>query len=77
MKDTKARHRHQRSAVFAGFLMFGLIIFMIQLWLFVMTLEMMLAGKTEMVLSAAIVSILLCAVNVWMLIGIERLMKYR
>lgn len=77
MKDTEARRRHQRSAVFAGFLMFGLVIFMIQLWLFVMILEKILAGRTEMVLPAAIVSIVLCAVNVWMLIGTKRLMNYR
>lgn len=77
MNDPNSRRRHQRSVVFAGFVMFGLIILMIQLWLFVMVLERTLAGKTEMVIPAACLSLVLCAANVWMLVGIKRLMNYR
>lgn len=54
-----------------------MILFLIQLWLFVMVLERTLAEKTEMVIPAACLSLVLCAANVWMLVGLKRLMNYR
>ncbi|MBN8690783.1 MAG: hypothetical protein J0L72_08325 [Armatimonadetes bacterium] len=77
MNTPQFHRRRQKAVVFVGFLLFAMILFLIQLWLFVMILEKILAGRTEMVLPAAIVSIVLCAVNVWMLIGTKRLMNYR
>lgn len=77
MNTPQFQRRRQKAVVFVGFLLFALILFLIQLWLFVMVLERTLAGKTEMVIPVACLSLVLCAANVWMLVGIKRLMNYR
>ncbi len=75
MNTPQSLRRRQKSVVFVGFLLFALILFLIQLWLFVMVLENILMGRTEMVVQAAAFSFVLLAVNVWMLLGVRRLMK--
>ena len=56
-------------------MLFALILFFIQIWLFVMTLENMLAGRAGMGVPGAIASLALFATNLWMLRGVQRLMK--
>lgn len=75
MNTPQFHRRRQKSAVFVGFLLFELILFLIQLWLFVMVLENVLVGKSGMVIQAALVSLLLLGINVWMLAGVKRLLK--
>ncbi|HRF61162.1 MAG TPA: hypothetical protein PLH94_14760 [Fimbriimonadaceae bacterium] len=53
-------------------LLFNLVLILLQLWLFVSVLEGMLHGKTAMALPAALASVGLCLVNVWMLRGLSR-----
>lgn len=77
MRRREDQRRNQKSVVFTGFLLFGMILFLIQLWLFVLVLENILAGKTEMVVQATVFSFILLAVNCWMLVGINRLLKMR
>ncbi|MBA4293157.1 hypothetical protein C0431_09310 [bacterium] len=75
MNTPQFHRRRQKAVVFVGFLLFALILFLIQLWLFVMVLENILAGKTEMVIQASVLSIGLFGINIWMLAGVKRLMK--
>ena len=75
MHTPQIHRRRQQAVVFVGFLLFALILFLIQLWLVVMVLENSLAGKTDMVIQAAAVRFLLLGVNIWMLAGVKRLMK--
>lgn len=75
MSTPQFHRRRQKSAVFVGLLLFALILFLIQLWLFVMVLENMLGGKTGMAVPAAIASVGLLIVNVWMLLGVSRLTR--
>lgn len=69
------QRRRQKSVIFVGFLLFALILFMIQLWLFVMVLESLLVHKSEMVIPATIASFGLLGANLWMLKGIDRMLK--
>jgi lipopolysaccharide export LptBFGC system permease protein LptF len=71
------QRRRQKAVVLVGFLLFALILFLIQLWLFVMVLENFLAGKTDMVIQASIFSFILLGINVWMLVGVNRLLKMK
>lgn len=75
MHDPQFHRRRQKASVFVGFLLMGLILFLIQIWLFVMVLENLLAGKSEMAIPAAAASIALLAVNAWMLAGVNRLLR--
>ncbi|MBS1720355.1 MAG: hypothetical protein JST35_07915 [Armatimonadetes bacterium] len=75
MNTPQFHRRRQKAVVFVGFLLFALILFLIQLWLFVMVLENILAGKTVMVIQASAFSFLLLGINIWMLAGVKRLMK--
>jgi len=45
------------------------------LWLFVGVLESLLDGKTTMAIPAAILSLVILGVNVWMLDGVVRLTR--
>ncbi|HWD37211.1 MAG TPA: DUF6755 family protein [Fimbriimonas sp.] len=71
--STTAHRRRQRSAVFAALLLFNLVLVLLQLWLFVGVLESLQSGKSTMALPAAAVSVLILAVNVWMLRGVVKL----
>lgn len=77
LKGPEYERRRQKSVVFVGFLLFGLILFLIQLWLFVMVLENLLAGKAGMAIPAAVASLVLLSVNLWMLAGVNRVLKMR
>jgi hypothetical protein len=68
------RHR-QKSPVFAALLLFNLVLVLIQLWLFVSVLENMLAGDLKMAIPAAIASVVILGVNIWMLKGIVYMEK--
>lgn len=70
MKATDSLRRRQKAAVFAGLLLFNLVLVLIQLWLFVSVLENLLAGDEQMAIPAAVASAVILAVNVWMLRGI-------
>jgi predicted Co/Zn/Cd cation transporter (cation efflux family) len=63
----------QRSPIFIGLLLFQLVLLLIQLWLFVSALEGILDGDLAMVIPAALVSLVCLAVNIWMLVGVNRM----
>lgn len=65
--------RRQKAVVFVGMMLFQLVLFFLQLWLFVMVLENMLAGKTAMAVPAAVLSFVVLGINVWMLQGVRLL----
>jgi hypothetical protein len=69
------QRKSQKSVVFTGLLLFGLVLLIIQLWLFVSALEGILAGKTSMVVPGAVASLAILAVNVWMLVGLQRMVR--
>lgn len=69
MKGPKYFRRRQRSEVFLALLLFNLILVLLQLWLFVSVLEGLLGGHSTMAIPAAGASILILAVNVWILRG--------
>ena len=73
MKNTERYRNHQRFAVFNGFLLFSLVMLILQLWLFVSTLENLIDGKPAMAIPAAIASLVCLGVNIWMLLGVKRL----
>lgn len=56
-------------------LLFNLLLVLLQLWLFVGVLESLQGGRTAMAIPAAILSLFILGVNVWMLNGINRLTK--
>ncbi len=70
MKTTKSLRQRQKAAVFAGLLLFNLVLILIQLWLFVSVLENLLAGDAQMAIPAAVASVLILLANIWMLRGI-------
>lgn len=69
--------RRQKSVLFVALILFALILFLIQLWLFVMVFENLLAGKADMAIPAAIGSCILLGINFWMLRGVQQLMSNR
>ncbi len=70
MANTSFLRRRQKAVVFAGLLLFQLLMIFLQIWLFVMVLENLLAGRTEMVIPAAAASLVILGVNIWMLRGV-------
>lgn len=64
--------RRQRAIVFVALLMFNLVLVLLQLWLFVSVLEGLIHGRAGMAIPAAIASVGLFAVNLWMLRGLYR-----
>lgn len=77
MKTIEPLRRRQKATVFAGLLLFNLVLVLIQLWLFVSVLENLLAGNEQMAIPAAVASIVILAVNVWMLRGMLIMEKTR
>ncbi len=75
MKPTESLRRRQKATVFAGLLLFNLVLVLLQLWLFVAVLENLLAGDSQMAVPAAIASAVILLVNVWMLRGILHMEK--
>ncbi len=75
MIDPKHLRRRQKSSVFVSLLLFNLVLVLIQLWLFVSVLENLLAGQLQMALPAALASVVILFVNVWMLYGISKMEK--
>jgi hypothetical protein len=73
MKPGGDPRRGQKAPVFLSLLLFSLVLFLLQLWLFVGVFENALAKKFETAVPAAIVSVLILAVNAWMLIGVNKL----
>ncbi|CAN5434607.1 hypothetical protein BH11ARM1_BH11ARM1_03380 [soil metagenome] len=72
MKSPAYLRRRQRSSVFVALLLFELILVLLQLWLFVSSLDGILAGEPGMAVPASIISLVCLMVNTWMLIGVEK-----
>jgi len=75
MNTPEYHRRRQKAVVFVGMMLFQLLLFFTQIWLFVMVLENLLAGKTAMALPAAGLSLLVLGINLWMLKGISELSR--
>lgn len=65
----------QKSVVFAGVLLFSLLLLLVQLWLFVILLERSLGGQDSPAWPAGTCAIVLLLVQCWMLAGVQRLMR--
>ena len=65
--------RSQKSTVFVALLCFNIVLLLLQLWLFVSTLEGLIGGHSRMAIPAAIASAVIFVVNVWMLRGLNKL----
>lgn len=73
MKTPLERRRAQRSSVLVGLQFFNLVLILLQLWLFVTILEGLLGGETGAAVTAAIASVGILVVNIWILTGIYRM----
>ena len=73
MNEKLRRRHHQRFEVFNGLVLFNLVLVILQLWLFVSVLENLIDGRPQMAVPAAIASVVCLGINVWMLIGLQRL----
>lgn len=72
-RDQTARlRRRQKSAVYTGMQVFQSVLLLLQLYLFVSVLESILAGKLSTSIPAAVFSLLILVVNIWMFIGLRR-----
>jgi heme/copper-type cytochrome/quinol oxidase subunit 4 len=71
MANPEHPRKHQKSLVYVALLLFCLVLVILQLWLFVATLENLLAGRPAMALPAAIISAVILGVNIWMLVGLK------
>jgi hypothetical protein len=71
--SVQAYRRRQKAAVFVALLLFNLMLVLLQLWLFAGVLESLLAGKPTMAIPAAVLSVLIAAVNAWMLDGVYQM----
>ena len=72
MKVEQERRR-QRAVVFVALLFFQLLLVFLQIWLFVMVLEHLMAGNKGPAIPAAVASLGVLGVNLWMLRGVLRL----
>lgn len=70
MKTPDYFRRRQKSSVFIALLLFQLVLVLLQLWLFVSVLENMLGGHLTMAIPAAVASVVILAINVWILRGV-------
>lgn len=77
MSKTDYLRRRQKSVMFAALLLFALLLLMLQLWLFVASLENLLAGNYRVSVPAACASAGVFVVNLWMLRGVTSIMKLR
>ena len=59
--------------MFVTLLLFELILVLLQLWLLSSALSGILAGRPQMAVPAAVVSLGCLVINTWMLIGIYRI----
>lgn len=73
MKTPLERRRAQRSSVLVGLQLFNLVLILLQLWLFVTILEGLLGGETGAAVTAAVASVGILVVNIWILTGIYRM----
>lgn len=73
MKTPLQFRKEQRTATFVAMLLFGFLLLLIQMWLFVASLDTMLEGRTLLAIPAALVSLLCFGVNAWMLLGLRRM----
>ena len=73
MKNLRERQHEQRSAIYVGMLLFSMVLLLIQMWLFVATLNNFLDGRYAVAAPAAALSLCCLGVNVWMLAGLTRL----
>lgn len=73
MKRTNLARERQKSTVSTAMLLFNLVLVLLQLWLLVAVLENLIAGRTTMAIPAAIASAVILAINVWMLVGLQKL----
>lgn len=65
--------RRQKAVVFVALLLFQLLLVFLQIWLFVMVLEHLIAGNYEPAVPAALASLGIMGINIWMLRGVMRL----
>ncbi len=77
MKRTNLARERQKSTVSTAMLLFNLVLVLLQLWLLVAVLENLIAGRTTMAIPAAIASAVILAINVWMLVGLQKLERQR
>ena len=77
MRSPQYHRRQQKATVFVALMLFSLVLFLIQLWLFVLVLEGFLGKEGSQALPAAIGSAVLFAVNLWMLLGVNKLFKLK
>lgn len=75
MNTSEYHRRRQKGVVIVGMMLFQLLLFFIQIWLFVMLLESMLGGHVSMAIPVAGASIVIFAANVWMLKGVNLLSR--
>ena len=73
MKGVEDYRHEQQSTVFVGMLLFMLVLLLIQMWLFTSTLDNLLEGNLSIAIPAACVSLVCLGVNVWVLIGLQRM----
>jgi predicted Co/Zn/Cd cation transporter (cation efflux family) len=71
--QTDRLRRRQKSSVLTGLQIFQSVLMLLQLYLFISVLESILAGKTSTAIPAAVFSIVILVVNIWMLIGVRKL----
>ena len=67
--------RRQKATVFVALLLFQLLLVFLQILLFVMVLEHLIAGNVSPAVPAALASLGIMAINIWMLRGVQRLTR--
>lgn len=75
MKNRNRFPRAQRMTIVNGMLVFVMLIIVLQLWLLTATMNAYLGGDTEIVLPAAVASLVCVALNaglLWYLYALER-----
>jgi len=67
MKNRNRFPRAQRMTILSGMLVFVMLIIILQLWLLTATMNAYLSGDTEVVLPAAVASLVCLALNAGLL----------
>ena len=75
MNSPQFYRRRQKAVVIVGLMLFQLLLFFLQIWLFVALLEHAIAGNATMAVPAAIASLVVLGINVWMLRGVSLLSR--
>ena len=73
MNELRKYRMRQKSTLFVAMTLFQFVLILIQLWLFVSVLENITAGHAPMAIPAAAISVVVAAINSWMLRGLFRL----